>query len=329
MTRMGIVIQAVAQKRAPPTPASPRLIHTFLTVTGRLLFCLLNRPPLPTACGGRSRNSLCLSTLMAGCRGADHGRDGPGPSLLSRATVARFASARYGDRPRYRRRAGHFSIMAMLRPAEGAHRGARAVCVARVAGGLYLLWLGYKIFSRVGAAMDFSASLDGRQPLFAEQLPRRGATPPAQQSQTALVFAANFYRPAAGADPHRLLLHRAADELSDRRQLVFAGGAGAVCRPPAARLYLRLKRRIDIASDGAGGAEYGLSPPSPLNGLRYRCEYRYAQATRYCDYSLPPPASISLLAATTNRAAAGILSVEANNISLRRLMTAFPNSRSA
>ena len=76
----------------------------------------------------------------------------------------------------------------------------------------------------------------------------------AQQSQNGAGVRLNFYRPAAGADPHRLLLHRAADELSDRRQLVFAGGAGAVCRPPAARLPAAEAADRHRHRDGAGGA---------------------------------------------------------------------------
>ncbi len=48
------------------------------------------------------------------------------------------------------------------------------------------------------------------------------------------------------------------------------------------RVYLRLKRRIDIATATVLGRwACGLSPPpSPASGLRYRCEYRAAERQR-------------------------------------------------
>ncbi len=66
------------------------------------------------------------------------------------------------------------------------------------------------------------------------------------------------------------------------------------------RVYLRLKRRIDIATATVLGA-LGLRlspPPSPASGLQYRCEYRAAERQRDIrDYSTTST-SISLLAAT-------------------------------
>ncbi len=198
---------------------------------------------------------MFLSSLMAIAAVLIMGVISPGPSFIFVARNAVARSRLHGMVTALGTGAGAaiFSIMAML----GLQKVLTAVpelfIGLKVAGGLYLLWLGYKIFSRVGAADGLFRQRDGRQPLFAEDLPRR-AVYSVQQSQNGAGVRLNFYRPAAGADPHRLLLHRAADELSDRRQLVFAGGAGAVCRPPAARLPAAEAADRHRHRDGAGGA---------------------------------------------------------------------------
>ncbi len=198
---------------------------------------------------------MFLSSLMAIAAVLIMGVISPGPSFIFVARNAVARSRLHGMVTALGTGAGAaiFSIMAML----GLQKVLTAVpelfIGLKVAGGLYLLWLGYKIFSRVGAADGLFRQRDGRQPLFAEDLPRR-AVYSAQQSQNGAGVRLNFYRPAAGADPHRLLLHRAADELSDRRKLVFAGGAGAVCRPPAPRLPAAEAADRHRHRDGAGGA---------------------------------------------------------------------------
>ena len=83
------------------------------------------------------------------------------------------------------------------------------------------------------------------------------------------------------------------------------------------RVYLRLKRRIDIATATVLGRwPAALSPPPhPLAGYTYRCEYRAVERQRYSRLiSSTTSTSISLLAATTNRAAGIIRSQTDNNL---------------
>ncbi len=110
----------------------PCLIHTFLTCFPEPVCYSVcsNRPRYrPPACGGHNRSRYVPIQPDGHCRGADHGRDQSRPKLyLCRAQCRRsLASARYGDRPRYRRRCGHFLHYGDAGPAEGAHRGAGAV----------------------------------------------------------------------------------------------------------------------------------------------------------------------------------------------------------
>ncbi len=72
---------------------------------------------------------MFLSSLMAIAAVLIMGVISPGPSFIfvARNAVARSRTARYGDRPRYRRRCGHFLHYGDAGPAEGAHRGAGAV----------------------------------------------------------------------------------------------------------------------------------------------------------------------------------------------------------
>ncbi len=198
---------------------------------------------------------MFLSSLMAIAAVLIMGVISPGPSFIFVARNAVARSRLHGMVTALGTGAGAaiFSIMAML----GLQKVLTAVpelfIGLKVAGGLYLLWLGYKIFRGSAQPMDFSASgMAGNRSLL--KTFRDGLYTQLSNPKTALVFASIFTALLLGADPHRLLLHRAADELSDRRQLVFAGGAGAVCRPPAARLPAAEAADRHRHRDGAGGA---------------------------------------------------------------------------
>ncbi|STW69260.1 amino acid exporter [Klebsiella pneumoniae] len=195
---------------------------------------------------------MFLSSLMAIAAVLIMGVISPGPSFIFVARNAVARSRLHGMVTALGTGAGAaiFSIMAML----GLQKVLTAVpelfIGLKVAGGLYLLWLGYKFFAGRRSRWTFPPA-GWPATALAEDLPRR-AVYSAQQSQNGAGVRLNFYRPAAGADPHRLLLHRAADELSDRRKLVFAGGAGAVCRPPAPRLPAAEAADRHRHRDGAG-----------------------------------------------------------------------------
>ncbi len=98
----------------------------------------------------------------------------PGPSFIFVARNAVARSRLHGMVTALGTGAGAaiFSIMAML----GLQKVLTAVpelfIGLKVAGGLYLLWLGYKIFRGSAQPIDFRQR-DGRQPLFAEDLSRR------------------------------------------------------------------------------------------------------------------------------------------------------------
>ncbi len=141
---------------------------------------------------------MFLSSLMAIAAVLIMGVISPGPSFIFVARNAVARSRLHGMVTALGTGAGAaiFSIMAML----GLQKVLTAVpelfIGLKVAGGLYLLWLGYKIFRGSAQPMDFSASGMAKQPLFAEDLPRR-AVYSAQQSQNCAGVRLNFYRPAA------------------------------------------------------------------------------------------------------------------------------------
>ena len=146
---------------------------------------------------------MFLSSLMAIAAVLIMGVISPGPSFIFVARNAVARSRLHGMVTALGTGAGAaiFSIMAML----GLQKVLTAVpelfIGLKVAGGIYLLWLGYKIFRGSAQPMDFSASgMAGNHSLL--KTFRAGVR-------------LNFYRSAASADPHRVLLHRAADELSD------------------------------------------------------------------------------------------------------------------
>ncbi len=97
---------------------------------------------------------MFLSSLMAIAAVLIMGVISPGPSFIFVARNAVARSRLHGMVTALGTGAGAaiFSIMAML----GLQKVLTAVpelfIGLKVAGGLYLLWLGYKIFSRVGAA---------------------------------------------------------------------------------------------------------------------------------------------------------------------------------
>lgn len=122
----------------------------------------------------------------------------------------------------------------------------------KVAGGLYLLWLGYKNFSRVGAADGLFRQRDGRQPLFAEDLPRR-AVYSAQQSQNCAGVRLNFTALLPAQIPTAFYyIVPLMSFLIDVSWYSLVALVLSADRPR--RVYLRLKRRIDIATATVLGA---------------------------------------------------------------------------
>ncbi len=197
---------------------------------------------------------MFLSSLMAIAAVLIHGRDQSRPKLyLCRAQCRRsLASARYGDRPRYRRRAAIFSIMAML----GLQKVLTAVpelfIGLKVAGGLYLLWLGYKIFRGSAQPMDFSASgMAGNRSLL--KTFRDGLYTQLSNPKTALVFASIFTALLPAQIPTAFYyIVPLMSFLIDVSWYSLVALVLSADRPR--RVYLRLKRRIDIATATVLGA---------------------------------------------------------------------------
>lgn len=157
---------------------------------------------------------MFLSSLMAIAAVLIMGVISPGPSFIYVARNAVARSRMHGLVTALGTGTGAaiFSIMAMM----GLQKVLTAVpemfIGLKVAGGLYLLWLGYKIYR--GAADGFCGRRHGGGTFPAENLPRWPLYP-AQQPKNGAGVRLYFYRPAAGAHPAGLLLYRAADELPD------------------------------------------------------------------------------------------------------------------
>ncbi len=197
---------------------------------------------------------MFLSSLMAIAAVLIMGVISPGPSFIFVARNAVARSRLHGMVTALGTGAGAaiFSIMAML----GLQKVLTAVpelfIGLKVAGGLYLLWLGYKIFRGSAQPMDFSASgMAGNRSLL--KTFRDGLYTQLSNPKTALVFASIFTALLPAQIP--TAFYYIVPLMSfDRRQLVFAGGAGAVCRPPAPRLPAAEAADRHRHRDGAGGA---------------------------------------------------------------------------
>ncbi len=197
---------------------------------------------------------MFLSSLMAIAAVLIMGVISPGPSFIFVARNAVARSRLHGMVTALGTGAGAaiFSIMAML----GLQKVLTAVpelfIGLKVAGGLYLLWLGYKIFSRVGAADGLFRQRDGRQPLFAEDLPRR-AIYSAQQSQNCAGVRLNFTALLPAQIPTAFYyIVPLMSFLIDVSWYSLVALVLSADRPR--RVYLRLKRRIDIATATVLGA---------------------------------------------------------------------------
>ncbi len=123
----------------------------------------------------------------------------------------------------------------------------------KVAGGIYLLWLGYKIFRGSAQPMDFSASgMAGNHSLL--KTFRDGLYTQLSNPKTALVFASIFYRSAASAQIPIAFYYIVPlmSFLIDVSWYSLVALVLSADRPR--RVYLRLKRRIDIATATVLGA---------------------------------------------------------------------------
>ena len=132
---------------------------------------------------------MFLSSLMAIAAVLIMGVISPGPSFIFVARNAVARSRLHGMVTALGTGAGAaiFSIMAML----GLQKVLTAVpelfIGLKVAGGLYLLWLGYKIFAGRRSRWIFRQR-DGRQPLLLKTF-RDGLYTQLSNPKTALVFA--------------------------------------------------------------------------------------------------------------------------------------------
>lgn len=196
---------------------------------------------------------MFLSSLMAIAAVLIMGVISPGPSFIFVARNAVARSRLHGMVTALGTGAGAaiFSIMAML----GLQKVLTAVpelfIGLKVAGGLYLLWLGYKIFR--GSAQPWTfRQRDGRQPLFAEDLPRR-AVYSAQQSQNCAGVRLNFTALLPAQIPTAFYyIVPLMSFLIDVSWYSLVALVLSADRPR--RVYLRLKRRIDIATATVLGA---------------------------------------------------------------------------
>mgnify|MGYP001782517450 FL=1 len=145
-----------------------------------------------------------------------------------------------------------FSIMAML----GLQKVLTAVpelfIGLKVAGGLYLLWLGYKIFRGSAQPMDFSASgMAGNRSLL--KTFRDGLYTQISNPKTALVFASIFTALLPAQIPTAFYyIVPLRSFLIDVSWYSLVALVLSADRPR--RVYLRLKRRIDIATATVLGA---------------------------------------------------------------------------
>ncbi len=196
---------------------------------------------------------MFLSSLMALAAVLIMGVISPGPSFIFVARNAVARSRLHGlVTARHRRRRRHFSIMAML----GLQKVLTAVpelfIGLKVAGGLYLLWLGYKIFRGSAQPMDFSASgMDGNRSLL--KTFRDGLYTQLSNPKTALVFASIFTAVLPAQIPTAFYyIVPLMSFLIDVSWYSLVALVLSADRPR--RVYLRLKRRIDIATATVLGA---------------------------------------------------------------------------
>ncbi|WP_332097088.1 LysE family transporter [Klebsiella quasipneumoniae] len=122
----------------------------------------------------------------------------------------------------------------------------------KVAGGLYLLWLGYKIFRGSAQPMDFSASgMAGNRTLL--KTFRDGLYTQLSNPKTALVFASIFTAVLPAQIPTAFYyIVPLMSFLIDVSWYSLVALVLSADRPR--RVYLRLKRRIDIATATVLGA---------------------------------------------------------------------------
>lgn len=122
----------------------------------------------------------------------------------------------------------------------------------KVAGGLYLLWLGYKIFRGSAQPMDFSANgMAGNRSLL--KTFRDGLYTQLSNPKTALVFASIFTALLPTQIPTAFYyIVPLMSFLIDVSWYSLVALVLSADRPR--RVYLRLKRRIDIATATVLGA---------------------------------------------------------------------------
>ena len=186
---------------------------------------------------------MFLSSLMAIAAVLIMGVISPGPSFIFVARNAVARSRLHGMVTALGTGAGAaiFSIMAML----GLQKVLTAVpelfIGLKVAGGLYLLWLGYKIFRGSAQPMDFSASgMAGNRSLL--KTFRDGLYTQLSNPKTALVFASIFTALLPAQIPTAFYY------------IWYSLVALVLSADRPRRVYLRLKRRIDIATATVLGA---------------------------------------------------------------------------
>ncbi|WP_369071273.1 LysE family translocator [Klebsiella quasipneumoniae] len=195
---------------------------------------------------------MFLSSLMALAAVLIMGVISPGPSFIFVARNAVARSRLHGLVTALGTGAAIFSIMAML----GLQKVLTAVpelfIGLKVAGGLYLLWLGYKIFRGSAQPMDFSASgMDGNRSLL--KTFRDGLYTQLSNPKTALVFASIFTAVLPAQIPTAFYyIVPLMSFLIDVSWYSLVALVLSADRPR--RVYLRLKRRIDIATATVLGA---------------------------------------------------------------------------
>ena len=191
---------------------------------------------------------MFLSSLMAIAAVLIMGVISPGPSFIFVARNAVARSRLHGLVTALGTGAGAaiFSIMAML----GLQKVLTAVpelfIGLKVAGGLYLLWLGYKIFRGSAQPMDFSANgMAGNRSLL--KTFRDGLYTQLSNPKTALVFASIFTALLPTQIPTAFYyIVPMMSFLIDVSWYSLVALVLSADRPR--RVYLRLKRRIDIAT---------------------------------------------------------------------------------
>ncbi|HBR0977324.1 TPA: LysE family transporter [Klebsiella variicola] len=197
---------------------------------------------------------MFLSSLMAIAAVLIMGVISPGPSFIFVARNAVARSRVHGLVTALGTGAGAaiFSIMAML----GLQKVLTAVpelfIGLKVAGGLYLLWLGYKIFRGSAQPMDFSASgMAGNYSLL--KTFRDGLYTQLSNPKTALVFASIFTALLPAQIPTAFYyIVPLMSFLIDVSWYSLVALVLSADRPR--HVYLRLKRRIDIATATVLGA---------------------------------------------------------------------------